>query len=162
MAKLLPFSEAEFLAKLEAQKNADLQPKDHGVYCNVCRKSFGTDNAYSNHMNSKKHQEKAASFTGGEQSTRALPPVSAETTDVEIDLEGSEDDWDDVENPIDKNDCIFCLHHSRSFMANLDHMTIVHSFFIPDIEYCSDVQGLLSYLGSKVSAGIESPNSKEG
>ncbi|KAH1019804.1 hypothetical protein HUJ04_009568 [Dendroctonus ponderosae] len=132
---------------------ADLQPKDHGVYCNVCGKSFGTDNAYENHINSKKHKEKAAHFTGAEQSTRARSPVPVEPTEISIDPGENEDDWDDVDNPIDNNDSIFCLKHSKSFMDNLDHMTIVHSFFIPDIEYCSDVQGLLSYLGSKISAG---------
>uniref|UniRef100_A0AAR5PV31 C2H2-type domain-containing protein n=1 Tax=Dendroctonus ponderosae TaxID=77166 RepID=A0AAR5PV31_DENPD len=144
----------KFVAKLEAKRIADLQPKDHGVYCNVCGKSFGTDNAYENHINSKKHKEKAAHFTGAEQSTRARSPVPVEPTEISIDPGENEDDWDDVDNPIDNNDSIFCLKHSKSFMDNLDHMTIVHSFFIPDIEYCSDVQGLLSYLGSKISAGF--------
>lgn len=32
-------------------------------------------------------------------------------------------------------------------------MTTVHSFFIPDIEYCADLQGLLRYLAEKVSDG---------
>ncbi|KAH1019840.1 hypothetical protein HUJ04_009601 [Dendroctonus ponderosae] len=154
VAKLFLFSHEEFVAKLEAKRIADLQPKDHGVYCNVCGKSFGTDNAYENHINSKKHKEKAAHFTGAEQSTRARSPVPVEPTEISIDPGENEDDWDDVDNPIDNNDSIFCLKHSKSFMDNLDHMTIVHSFFIPDIEYCSDVQGLLSYLGSKISAGF--------
>lgn len=32
-------------------------------------------------------------------------------------------------------------------------MTIVHSFFIPDIEFCTDVNGLLRYLGEKITEG---------
>lgn len=44
-------------------------------------------------------------------------------------------------------DCLFCLHHSSSLMKNVAHMTKVHSFFIPDIEYLSDLKGLIKYLG---------------
>lgn len=74
-----------------------------------------------------------------------------EESDVE---EVDSDEWeDDTENPIDNNDCLFCMHHSHNFIKNLEHMTIVHSFFIPDIEYCSDLNGLLRYLGEKISDG---------
>uniref|UniRef100_G1RMH5 Cytoplasmic 60S subunit biogenesis factor ZNF622 n=1 Tax=Nomascus leucogenys TaxID=61853 RepID=G1RMH5_NOMLE len=50
-------------------------------------------------------------------------------------------------------DCLFCSHHSSSLMKNVAHMTKVHSFFIPDIEYLSDIKGLIKYLGEKVGVG---------
>lgn len=50
-------------------------------------------------------------------------------------------------------DCLFCPHHSSSLMKNVAHMTNVHSFFIPDIEYLSDLKGLIKYLGEKVGVG---------
>ncbi|KAM3928663.1 cytoplasmic 60S subunit biogenesis factor ZNF622 [Leptodactylus fuscus] len=50
-------------------------------------------------------------------------------------------------------DCLFCLHHSRSLVKNVAHMTKVHSFFIPDIEYLMDLEGLIRYLGEKVGVG---------
>ncbi|KAF5912178.1 cytoplasmic 60S subunit biogenesis factor ZNF622 [Diceros bicornis minor] len=50
-------------------------------------------------------------------------------------------------------DCLFCAHHSSSLMKNVAHMTKVHSFFIPDIEYLSDLKGLIKYLGEKVGVG---------
>ncbi|KAG9479390.1 hypothetical protein GDO78_012848 [Eleutherodactylus coqui] len=50
-------------------------------------------------------------------------------------------------------DCLFCLHHSRSLVKNVAHMTKVHSFFIPDIEYLVDLGGLIHYLGEKVGVG---------
>ncbi|KAK1172134.1 zinc finger protein 622-like [Acipenser oxyrinchus oxyrinchus] len=50
-------------------------------------------------------------------------------------------------------DCLFCSHHSRSLMKNLAHMTKVHSFFIPDIEFLVDLRALLQYLGEKVGVG---------
>ncbi|XP_064017265.1 cytoplasmic 60S subunit biogenesis factor ZNF622 [Pogoniulus pusillus] len=50
-------------------------------------------------------------------------------------------------------DCLFCPHHSRSLMKNVAHMTKVHSFFIPDVEYLVDLRGLIKYLGEKVGIG---------
>lgn len=44
-------------------------------------------------------------------------------------------------------DCLFCSHHSRSLMKNIAHMTKVHSFFIPDVEFLVDLRGLIRYLG---------------
>lgn len=44
-------------------------------------------------------------------------------------------------------DCLFCPHHSSCLMKNVAHMTKIHSFFIPDIEYLSDLKGLIRYLG---------------
>ncbi|XP_053570578.1 cytoplasmic 60S subunit biogenesis factor ZNF622 [Bombina bombina] len=49
--------------------------------------------------------------------------------------------------------CLFCSHHSHSLMKNIAHMTKVHSFFIPDLEYLQDLQGLIKYLGEKVGVG---------
>ncbi|XP_028593795.2 cytoplasmic 60S subunit biogenesis factor ZNF622 isoform X1 [Podarcis muralis] len=50
-------------------------------------------------------------------------------------------------------DCLFCSHHSSCLMKNVSHMTKVHSFFIPDIEYLVDIRGLIKYLGEKVGIG---------
>ncbi|KAM7379808.1 hypothetical protein PAMP_005330 [Pampus punctatissimus] len=50
-------------------------------------------------------------------------------------------------------DCLFCSHHSKSLMKNVAHMTKVHSFFIPDVEFLVDLKGFVRYLGEKVGAG---------
>lgn len=44
-------------------------------------------------------------------------------------------------------ECLFCSTASANFEENLKHMSIAHSFFIPDLEFCVDVQGLITYLG---------------
>lgn len=54
---------------------------------------------------------------------------------------------------IPRTDCLFCPHHSSSLLKNVAHMTKIHSFFIPDIEYLSDLKGLIRYLGEKVGVG---------
>ncbi|KAM9845357.1 cytoplasmic 60S subunit biogenesis factor ZNF622 [Aulostomus maculatus] len=50
-------------------------------------------------------------------------------------------------------DCLFCSHHSKTLVKNVAHMTKVHSFFIPDVEFLVDLRGLLRYLGEKIGAG---------
>ncbi|XP_041100396.1 zinc finger protein 622-like [Polyodon spathula] len=90
------------------------------------------------------------------------------------DVPEEEDTWEDLEDLEDEEmeeesesthledtppgviavtDCLFCSHHSRSLMKNLAHMTKVHSFFIPDIEFLVDLRALLRYLGEKVGVG---------
>ena len=50
-------------------------------------------------------------------------------------------------------DCLFCAHVSSSLEDNLLHMSGEHSFFIPDLEYLTDLTGLITYLGEKIAVG---------
>ena len=51
------------------------------------------------------------------------------------------------------SDCLFCITHSESLPANLEHMSISHGFFIPDADYLVDLEGLIRYLGEKIAVG---------
>jgi len=75
---------------------------------------------------------------------------------MEVDVEDDDDDsWEEVEGfPIPVNQCLFCDTESEDLESNLHHMSQEHSFFIPDLEYCSDVDGLIEYLGEKVGEGM--------
>jgi pre-60S factor REI1 len=147
---LPPVSAEDFQEKIHNQRNLEeLSKQSKNAYCAVCRKSFSNQNAYDNHLNSKKHKDNDKNYV--EHSTKG--DEESDASDVE---EVDSDEWDeDSENPIHNNDCIFCLHHSKNFLKNLEHMTTVHSFFIADIEYCTDVYALLQYLGEKISDGKE-------
>lgn len=48
--------------------------------------------------------------------------------------------------------CCCCVRACVPPFSNVTHMARVHSFFIPDIEYLQDVQGLVLYLVEKVRA----------
>ncbi|XP_067634705.1 cytoplasmic 60S subunit biogenesis factor ZNF622 [Eurosta solidaginis] len=62
------------------------------------------------------------------------------------------DEWEKLaENPLTEKDCLFCTHVSEDMVENLKHMSVAHSFFIPDTEFCTDLEGLLYYLGEKVA-----------
>ncbi|XP_046382892.1 zinc finger protein 622 [Ischnura elegans] len=76
------------------------------------------------------------------------------STDSEIE-EVDSDEWEEISGEaIPVNDCLFCNHHSCNVEKNLKHMTLVHSFFVPDVEYVVDMDGLLTYLGEKVGEGF--------
>lgn len=69
------------------------------------------------------------------------------------------DEWDECriqesDSLIKPRDCLFCVHHSKNMVKNLKHMSEAHSFFIPDVEFCINIRGLLLYLGEKVKYKI--------
>ncbi|XP_015436306.1 PREDICTED: zinc finger protein 622 [Dufourea novaeangliae] len=181
VAELPPVTVEEFQKRVIAQRNKDdKQREEETTNCKICRKNFNTRNQYENHLLSKKHKEKCARQSTIEETTNDCinntadsSPNSvikrniqgegssntnkrpAEEMELDSDIESIDsDEWmEDAENPIKNNDCLFCDHHSRSLVRNLKHMTVAHSFFIPDPEYCTDIKGLLTYLGEKIFAG---------
>ncbi|XP_044075867.1 zinc finger protein 622 [Siniperca chuatsi] len=84
-----------------------------------------------------------------------------EDEDEEVTMDQEEGDPAALSDPqpaalpgsIPVTDCLFCSHHSKSLMKNVAHMTKVHGFFIPDVEFLVNLKGLICYLGEKVGAG---------
>merc|ERR1719193_901705 len=103
--------------------------------------------------------------------------------DEEVDVDDDDDDDDEWESDeeedqeLDENDdamdaaedvlpfgegeaipntsCLFCCFSSSPDVEeNLKHMSSLHSFFVPDLEYLVDLEGLLTYLGEKVGCGF--------
>ncbi|KAK8761076.1 hypothetical protein V5799_011613 [Amblyomma americanum] len=71
----------------------------------------------------------------------------------EEELEDEEEDMEDDAERVPPTECLFCGQPSESVEANVAHMSLAHSFFIPDTEYLVDVEGLLTYLGYKLGVG---------
>jgi len=170
VAELPPVTAEEFQRRVLIQRSTDQeQQSEKSVHCTACRKTFSNDNAFENHLNSKKHKDNEKhmnSSLDAEGSQIKVPArskqsisTSNEDDDMSVDSEIEEvdsDEWDDdddVVNPVDVNNCLFCSHHSRTLVKNIKHMTVAHSFFIPDTEYCIDMRGLLVYLGEKITKG---------
>lgn len=168
VADLPPVSAEEFQRRVLLQREQDESlEKDNSVFCNVCHKTFNGLKSFENHLKSKKHLNLAELtlddnsqpiFTASniksatEINTQNMSVSDDESTIEEVDS----DEWDEEfneDNPGLRNDCLFCTHHSATMTKNLKHMTLAHSFFIPDIEYVTDLKGLLCYLGEKISSG---------
>jgi pre-60S factor REI1 len=191
---LAPVTVENFQERLSLQEAQQAtEAKDTSQYCTVCKKSYGNEKAYRNHLTSKKHlqlssgtpQTEAESVPVATKEANALasslddkclveekgvkvrgkkfPPPPAllahpkgkPENKMEIDDEDDDDDWEEVEGtPVPVNHCLFCGLESEDMESNLHHMSHEHSFFIPDVEYCSDIVGFMEYLGEKVGEGM--------
>uniref|UniRef100_A0A7E4UQX2 C2H2-type domain-containing protein n=1 Tax=Panagrellus redivivus TaxID=6233 RepID=A0A7E4UQX2_PANRE len=189
VAGLPPISQEQFEGKVQTFQDAKPAPgsksapkakkENEEEYCPACGKLFKSQNAFNNHLNSKKHKDNQVAFdaNGGakpkpkpilEPETAPagdveMPPVTEEDSDDESDdgtgswktVNSDDEDEDedyDASKALPSTSCLFCPVKSNSVESNLEHMT-VHGFYIPDTEYCTDVEGLLSYLGMKVGCG---------
>ncbi|KAI9012070.1 C2H2 type zinc-finger-domain-containing protein [Phycomyces nitens] len=166
VAELPPVESDMFQSKFDAQKSAT-EVKEQTVefkgYCDACRKPFASQNAYANHEQSKKHKEMAAKFALQPKKEK-VPVIAAEpkvdqasllVTDetTEEEMLAKIDEKIKAAPRLEETDCLFCTHKAATFEENMDHMTTVHSFFIPDIDYLVDLRGLIRYLGEKISVG---------
>ena len=159
VAQLPPLSVEEFKKRVTERKQVS-KPVTSLLQCKACKKHFSSQNQYDNHLNSKKHKDRVAHFVERSDEDVAMSQnkkeddLEAIETDSEVESLDSDEWLEDTDNPTMRNDCIFCAHHSRSWVKNLKHMTEAHSFFVPDLEYCVDVKGLIEYLGEKVYVGF--------
>jgi len=127
--------------------------KDPGNYCVACGKNFKNQNAYENHIQSKKHQEMILKFDSKpahESKPEAADEMESDDDGMEVE-EVDSDEWED--DPIPITDCLFCSHHSSNLDKNVIHMSTEHTFFLPDPEFVTDLEGLIEYLGAKVGQG---------
>ncbi|PAV74798.1 hypothetical protein WR25_11816 [Diploscapter pachys] len=185
-AELSPITQEQFELKAKAMKNEkEEQEKSAEVtfYCGICKKQMKTQNAYNDHIGSKKHKEIELRGKKGpkqpRKKTSSQPtPVSSEAQSVDVEMQDdndSEDDNDDdsssgwmTDHGTDDEDeameldesqalsvtsCLFCPQTKSSKEESLEHMRYQHGFAIPDKQYLEDEDGLLKYLGLKVGAG---------
>jgi pre-60S factor REI1 len=131
-------------------------------------KKFHSDAQLTQHLETKKHKLQEAKgpvskpARGSETSSlassvdsSAAPSVPALTEEQLMSMTDEEiyDYRLKTCRKFDLTDCLFCKHSSPTLKANLRHMSIDHSFYIPDIEYLVDLEGLIKYLGEKISVG---------
>lgn len=131
--------------------------KEVKLCCKPCSQSFENQVSYYNHMKSKQHMEKSALCDAGSKTKKSNKGAGQSSSHMEVDSdddsEYEEVDWEG--DAVEIKDCLFCSHHSATLRKKLEHMSVAHSFFIPDLEYCSDVPGLITYLGEKIGCGYE-------
>ena len=76
------------------------------------------------------------------------------------DLEGDKVDWaalqaryEEEQAKFDPRGCIFDAHVSETVEENLKHMHRKYGFFVPDMEYVCDIEGLIKFVAAKVKLG---------
>ena len=160
VAELLPVSAENFQDRVLAHRDTAVE-KDTRRICEACKKHFTSENSYESHLRSRRHRETVASvekLTSAESETQkdVIKDVSEETKlDVaEEKMEESvsiESDSSDLEpEPLELTECLFCPRETSTMEDSLRHMSKVHGFFIPELDYLVDLKGLISYLCEKV------------
>ncbi|OSD04011.1 hypothetical protein PYCCODRAFT_1408429 [Trametes coccinea BRFM310] len=195
VAGLPPVSADLFNQKvLERRAETAIMTSPKGSTCEVCGKSYTTENAYRTHLASKKHKDselraaakakalaeppeptpdEAVSLPEAGPSNKPIPSAPQEAAAVDevttqlksVALQVEEDATEEEINQtidekiaaararISPTQCLFCTTESTSLEENLTHMSVAHSFFIPDAEYLVDLVGLITYLGEKIAVG---------
>ncbi|KAL9184338.1 hypothetical protein ACHAXT_002424 [Thalassiosira profunda] len=80
---------------------------------------------------------------------------AAEANDVSMEEGAGEsaEEMDEEPPEINPSQCPFDARTSTSPAANLAYMQQTYSFFLPDAEYCTDLEGFLGYCNEKVRWG---------
>jgi len=171
VVELPPVTAAVFQSKVLAQRQQEEETaKEVSFRCDTCYKTFQSKETYDSHCRSKKHLDALAKVKDVPKAdvtpapAKAAEPVGQPVEEVvpmqvgvgvdDEDTGWETDEEDEGEEGIPTKDCLFCSHSSADFQENLSHMSVKHGFFIPDVEYCTDVEGLLTYLGAKVGMGF--------
>lgn len=147
--KLDPILYEDF-QRLEAQHRPSAESKQRIKFkCLPCVKSFNSRSQWANHQQSRKHIALA-----GVESV-----VIEEVVENNDDTEENGEEWEDCDDEdgetFESSACLFCQKKSLNITDNVKHMSVAHSFFIPDVEYLVDLDGLLDYLWYKVGIGRE-------
>ena len=171
VAELPPVTADNFKERVLAQRATEAAEAKH-EFCQICKKHFTSENSYQSHLRSRKHKEREAFVQKtGKESTKPEVSSKEETGDEsklteknEMNLkegeivkkeEGEEEESDSEfePEPLEISECLFCPQSSDDLESNLKHMSLVHGFFIPDLDYIVDVKGLVSHLCEKVGVG---------
>ena len=163
VAELAPVSAENFEERILAQRELDAQQTEGKIiqHCQVCRKSFSTRKSFESHLRSRKHRGAAKAHekqknTDEEASSKAEDrgkeaSSSVEASDPKMEEEVEEEEEEEVvSEPLDTTECLFCPHVSHDMETNMKHMSKEHGFFVPDLEYLTDLSGLMGYLAEKV------------
>jgi len=164
---LSPVDRPTFESRILSQQIKQNEENAKGsIYCTICRKSYSSQKSFDSHTSSKQHkhlafqsdsEHKDVGIPAAKKTVKPVENKSLEDSDEEYEDADEDGEWDGVvseNNPIINNICLFCSENSGSLLQNIKHMSDVHSFFIPDIEYLVDMKGLLVYLGEKVCQGF--------
>lgn len=150
VAELPPVTALAYQEKVSAISEADAEEREskQAQFCRICRKTFSNKNSLQTHERSRKHKEmecKASTMVSSD------PPL--EKDKVEKQTSENTDEGEEMEEesePLEVTECLFCPNYEDNMEANLSHMGKIHGFFIPELEYLVDLEGLIQYLGEKV------------
>lgn len=156
---LPPVLEEVFESLLKEKSKTALESlekeKPISIYCIPCKKSFSSTKSADSHSKSHRHLLAMKEKSGDSESMIICSSNATLKKDVNfINEEEAQAFIKEKLSTIKRLthlDCLFCNENFLSAEDTLYHMKLVHSLFIPDHQYLTDLEGLLDYLGEKVS-----------
>ncbi|XP_078176459.1 cytoplasmic 60S subunit biogenesis factor REI1 homolog 2-like isoform X2 [Carex rostrata] len=169
-------TEALFLARQAAlvEEKSKSSPSQMLYTCSLCSKEYRSSKAHQQHLNSKSHMLKASlqPETSAEGITVIKPLVRkskrvSNKAEVEEEEEeewvemgsdeemeegdevGSDEEMEGMEE-LDPSSCFMCDAKHENIESCIVHMHKKHGFFIPDVEFLKDAEGLLIYVSLQV------------
>jgi len=133
--------------------------------CAMCKKRFRNARAFELHYESRKHRLRARDLGVSPDLPEEMAAAAAailSTTRAAQEAEKSEEQLlaeIQARPRLSDAECLFCSAvavassdgSEDAFAANLAHMAREHGFFVPDLECCTDLRGLVAYLAEKVA-----------
>lgn len=147
-------NEADFNTRLEAavalRKEREGREERSGA---DHRKDKSKKSKKNKKQQAKKEHKRKPMYAKREE---AVQDDNEENTDMDREEEEEEvEEMAEEEEQPEINPCqsLFDSHISKSPEANLEYMANKYSFYLPDSEYCIDLEGLLGYCSEKIRIG---------
>ncbi|TEB37586.1 hypothetical protein FA13DRAFT_1786751 [Coprinellus micaceus] len=157
VAGLPPISVTLFNQRvLERKAETAITTTPKSMTCDLCNKAYTSENGYRTHLQSKKHKERE--LKGPISKAKPVQPPVEQLQDLTIKEEPTSKDVENKETSDQEGDEYMQsidakIAAARARFDNLEHMSVTHSFFVPDIDYLTDLSGLIAYLGEKIAVG---------
>lgn len=119
------------------------ESEDFEKLCGACEQRYTSRKAWQSHLKSRNHLSRA------DEKDSEIEVISQRKALPSSDMLNP--DPSEESEPFDASRCLFCPIISPSLDANIEHMSHVHSFFIPNIENLIDVESFLDYLSKIIS-----------
>ena len=163
-----PTEEVEEEAEGEegAEEEEEKQPqrgrkKVYRYSCAVCNKRFRSYRGFNVHYDSRGHFARAMAAGVSPEPPAAMAELAKQEEDAhaaKYPLQHPERFTEEelraaIESRprMAENECLFCGVVADSLEACLGHMADEHGFYVPDLDYCVDLAGLVRYLADKIS-----------
>lgn len=156
VADLPPLSKETFSKIIGQIKSQQMQQAEKQIdNCELSKESFNNQKGLDNQDKSKNSLDILVENAQGTieenlnmkngQMTAAMQVILVNKDIMEVEEVGNNEREGEV---IPTNDCLICCHRSSTLEINLHHMNTSHYFKL-ELEYCTDVEELVEYLGEK-------------
>ena len=149
IASLPPISLTVFQDQMIAPDFGNNEKEEFSLFrrsCTACAHHYTNRKAWQAHLKSGNHAQRTVGTDSKAPFLSDESPLSSLSSNTD-----EEDQSANEEESFSPSQCLFCTTESASMDSNLTHMSLAHSFFIPDAEYLIDMESLLSYLFAVVS-----------